>query len=96
MSEYLIRTRAGRDWPAFPRSRAAEVLTPADLRCTPVAGPGDFRLRCGDADVAFSGEDVGWQVTVEGYLEDADAFVARVTDQVADAAGEPCEWLRVG
>jgi hypothetical protein len=56
------------------------VLTPVGLECRPVEGWGDFHLRCGDASIAFSGEDVGWQVTVDG-LENADALVARVTER---------------
>lgn len=46
--------------------------------------------------VALASEDVGWQVLADGDPENPEAFVARVTEQVADAAGESCEWLRVG
>jgi hypothetical protein len=91
-----MRTQVGHDWPAFPRSRVAEVLTPTGVECQPVEGWGDLRLRCGDAYVAFSSEDVGWQVAVDGDLENPEVFIARVTEQVAEAAGEPCEWLRIG
>lgn len=59
----------------------------------PVEGWGDFRMQCGQAQIAFSGEDGGWQVIVEGHLDKADELMERLTGQIATAVGEPCEWL---
>jgi hypothetical protein len=95
VAEYLIRTAEAHDLPLFDRERNAAVLTPARFACTPIEGWGDFRTRCGDAEVAYSGEDAGWQVIIEGSLPDPDRFIAQVTAQVADAVGESCEWLRL-
>ncbi len=91
--EFLIRTSGGHDWPAFPRTRTAEVLQPAGWTCEPVDGAGDFRVRAGEAEVAYSGEEVGWHVTVDGDLPRAEEWIDQVTQQVAAASGEPCEWL---
>ena len=95
VTEYLIRTSETQEWPAFDRGRVREVLTPRGFECSATKGWGDYRLRCENAEVAYSGEERGWQVTVEGDLPNADRFIAQVTAQVADAAGEPCEWLRL-
>jgi hypothetical protein len=46
--------------------------------------------------VSFSGEELGWLVSVEGELEDADGFLRNVTRQAAEAIGEPWEWIRLG
>ena len=46
--------------------------------------------------MAFSGEDVGWQIVFEGDTEghDTDSLVASVANQLAQFAGEPMEWIR--
>ncbi|HST65186.1 MAG TPA: hypothetical protein VLM05_08355 [Mycobacteriales bacterium] len=95
MREYLVRTVAGRDWPAIPRPRLAETLITAGFECEPVAGSNHLRLRCGDAYITFSIEATGWQISVDGHLDDPDVFVGRITEQVSDAVGQPCEWLPV-
>ncbi|MBC9956183.1 hypothetical protein [Yimella sp. cx-51] len=96
MTDYLIRTQASHEWPAVHRERLTDVLVPTGYDCQVVDGWGDLHLRCGEAEVSFSGEEPGWLVTVEGDLPDADGFLARVTTQVTEAAGEPCEWLNIG
>ena len=55
MMEFLIRTRSGHDWPAVRRDRLVEVLTPANWR--------------GQAEIAFSAEDTGWLVLINGPME---------------------------
>lgn len=97
MNEYLIRTAAGHEWPAVHREQAHQVLSPVGFECAAVDGWGDVRLRCGATEVAFSGEDIGWQASFEGPMADdeTDRFVAVVTRQVEQAVGEPCEWLRI-
>lgn len=72
------------------------MLLPEGWECEPVEGWGDFRMRCGRVEVAFSAEESGWQVVVDGDLPDADAIVAQVTRQVEQAVGEPCEWISLG
>src|SRR4051812_42438128 len=94
--DYLIRTAETHEWPAFHRSRNAEVLIPQGRQCEEIEGFGDFRMRCGDAEISFSGEEPGWHVVVEGPLADAEAVVEQVTRQVEQAAGEPCEWIPIG
>jgi hypothetical protein len=69
---------------------------PAGLGCTQIEGWGDFRMRCGDAEIAFSGEEVGWQVVVHGALSSpAETLIERITQQVSRACGVPCEWIRI-
>ena len=93
VNEYLIRTRDSHEWPAFHRDRHAEVLLPAGFGCLPVEGSGDFRMQCGQVEISFSGEDTGWQVTLEGNLPNADELMTQLTRQIVAAVGEPCEWL---
>ena len=95
MSEYLVRTTSGRDWPAIPRDKLAETLTIEGRECQPVDGSNHLRLRCGDADITFTIEAVGWQISVDGHLDDPDGFVERITEQVSEAVGQPCEWIAV-
>lgn len=93
MNEYLIRTADTHEWPAVH----SEVLSPTGFDCAPVDGWGDVRLRCGVTEVAFSGEEVGWQISFDGPMadDDTDRFVTTVTSQVEQAVGQPCEWLRI-
>jgi hypothetical protein len=63
--EFLIRTRNDHEWPAMPTDRMAQVLTPAGWDCVVVSGWADHRLRGGDTEISFSGEPVGWQVSIE-------------------------------
>jgi hypothetical protein len=91
--EYLIRTQYSDEWPPVHRDGLAKVLIPAGFDCDVVDGWGDLRLRCGEAEVSFSGEEPGWALSVEGDLTEVEAFIARVTEQVSQAVGEPCEWI---
>jgi hypothetical protein len=61
-------------------------------------GWGDFRMMCSGSTIAFSGEEVGWQVSIEEPMDerDADALIAAVTEQVERASGDACEWLATG
>jgi hypothetical protein len=97
MIEFLIHTRAGHEWPAVYRDRLADVLTPAGWDCSVVAGCGDHRLRCGEAEIAFAAEDAGWLLSIDGSmeLEAAQRFVAAVTGQVERELAEPIEWLQI-
>jgi hypothetical protein len=96
VTDFLIRTQEIHGWPAVHRDRMTQVLVPDGFECDVVEGWGDLRLRCGRVDVSFSGEEAGWLVSVEGELEDADGFLTKVTRQVAQAVGEPCEWISLG
>jgi hypothetical protein len=95
--EYLIRTTSTHEIPALHRSRLTEVLLPAGFNCEQAEGWGDFRMRCGSTQVAFSGEDPGWQVTFEGPMPETDCerLVITLTQQIEQAAGEACEWLQI-
>lgn len=95
MREFLIRTTAGHEWPGFHVSRIADVLVPNGWSAEPFAGDGDFAVRVGEATVSYSGDMPGWQVTICGELDREEEWIAAVTAQVAEAAGEPCEWIDV-
>jgi hypothetical protein len=68
-------------------------LKPDGFGCLPIEGRGEFRIQCGQAEISFSGEDIGWQVTVEGDLPEANKLMVQLTRQITAAVGEPCEWL---
>jgi hypothetical protein len=59
VSEYLIRTAESHDWPAVHRSQLERVLTPTGFDCARVDGWGDYRLKSGEAEIAYSGEEIG-------------------------------------
>ncbi len=94
MPEYLIRTDSG-EWPPVHRDRlAAVLLAPAD-QCEQVEGCGEFRMRCGNAVLAFSGEESGWQVAVEGVVseDESDRLISEATERISAEVGQPCTWL---
>jgi hypothetical protein len=97
MCEYLIRTASTHQLPALQRGRLADVLLAPGFSCERADGWGDFRMRCGDTQVAFSAEEPGWQVTLEGPMTDADRerLVTTITQQIGQATGQPCEWLQI-
>ncbi len=96
MPEYVIRTLGGA-WPAFHRNRNAEVLMPRDFACEEIDGEDDFRMRYDTIEIAFSSGDAGWHIVIVGTAaaEDVDRLIGAVTNQVADAVGEPCEWIQI-
>ncbi|WP_456788451.1 hypothetical protein [Cellulomonas sp. P5_C5] len=73
----------------------AEVLQAKGWASEPIDGEGDFRARAEGIEVSYSGEDIGWQVVVDGDMPRAEVWMAQVTSQVAAATGEPCEWLEL-
>ena len=97
MIEFLIRTRDGHDWPAVHRDRLSHVFTPEGWDCVGVSGWGDYRLRCGDTEISFSGEPVGWQVSFDGpMLQDvATRLVAAVASRIARETNQPIDWIQI-
>jgi hypothetical protein len=96
--DYLIRPDDGHSYLGVATSDQKSVLTPQGWDCEPIAGWGDFRLRVSDAEVSFSLEEPGWQVTIEGPMNEmaADGLVAVIAQQIADATGIPTYWLALG
>jgi len=97
MLEFLIRTTETHEWPAFHRDNLVDVFAAPGSGCSPIEGWGDFRVRLGDTEISFSGEEVGWQVAFEGTVdqERATQLMAEFTSRVSSAAGEPCEWIQI-
>ncbi|MCX4473083.1 hypothetical protein OOK41_22710 [Micromonospora sp. NBC_01655] len=97
MMEYLIRTRDDHDWPAISKDRMAQVLTPSGWGCSVASGWGDHRLRCGDTEISFSGEPVGWQASIEGPMttDMATRLLAAVATQIEREVHQPIEWIRI-
>jgi len=95
--EFLIRTRDGHEWPPVRNDRVAAALTPSGWDCAIVAGWGDHRVRCGEAEIAFAAEHVGWQVSIEGPMsaEVAEQFIAKVAEQVEREVCEPVDWIQL-
>jgi hypothetical protein len=95
--EFLIRKRDDDEWPAIPKGRAAQVLTPSGWDCAVASGGGDHRLRCADTEIWFSGEPVGWQVSIEGPMpaDVATRLVATVAAQIEREVHQPIEWIRI-
>ncbi len=97
MPEYLIRTRDTHEWPGFSKVELADVFMPPGIGCVQVDGSGDFRMRYEAAEVSFSGEEVGWQVSIDSPIDTvtADRLLALLTNRVGDAHGEECEWIQI-
>ncbi len=64
MIEFLIR-RADGEWFDFPYERRAEILRPLTISSRPVEGWGTHRIEVEGAEVSFSDEDPGFQVSFE-------------------------------
>jgi hypothetical protein len=77
MREYLIRRTDG-EWFDLEYSRFGDALRPSSFSAESIEGWGDHRIRTEGVEVAFSYEDPGIQVTVEGSLPPA------VADQIVD------------
>jgi hypothetical protein len=95
--EFLIRTRDDHEWPVVAADRVAVVLTPRGWDCAVCPGLGDFGLRCGGSEIAFSAEMAGWQVSVDGSMspEMALRFIQEVAGQVEREVGVPVEWIQL-
>lgn len=93
--EYLIRPAGRADWIAVPMDDMNRVLTPGGWNAEVVPGWADHRIRVSDIEVSFSGEDVGWHLSVEGEMDPAaaDALIQTVADQLATYSGEPTRWI---
>lgn len=59
-----------------------------------VAGWGEVRFAYAGMEFAISGEEVGWQIVVEGQIDAAmaDAIIAQVTDQLRRESGQDSSW----
>ncbi len=95
MREYLIRPVEGHDWIPVAADALAQVLTPAGWDVHVVPGLGSHRVSVDGVEVAFSDDQVGWQVSVEGQLshDRADALVDTVARQLAAHAGVATTWV---
>jgi hypothetical protein len=95
--EFLIRTLDGPDWPAVHRDRLSHVLTPGGWDCVSVSGWGDYRLRCGDTEISFSAEPVGWQVSFEGPMPEdvATQLVVVVASQIEQEINQSIDWIQI-
>ena len=87
MREFLLREEGG-GWSPFEEDQS-RVFIPSGWDCEPVGGWGDFRFRCGTAEVAFSGEEPGWQVVFEGEYVDAEVerMIQVIAQQIERATG---------
>jgi hypothetical protein len=94
MLEDLIRPRDRAARIPIPADDLAQVLTPRGWDCEVIDGWGELRIRVDNAELAFSGEDVGWQVIVEGDLsrDAAGTIVAAITKQIEQACGVQPGW----
>lgn len=94
---YLIRPSSHEGWLEIPASSLAEVLTPRGYPTEPGDGFGDLHLRATDYEISFSGEDPGWQVSVDGDIAhlNTDELIAQVARQIEDFTGTATEWIRI-
>lgn len=93
MREYLIRAADGSGWIPIHRKRLPDVLLPRGWNARQSDGWGDFRIEVDGAQIAFSGEDPGWQVVIEGDMDPAtaDKLLETLRAQIEAATGTPAE-----
>jgi hypothetical protein len=96
-AEYLIRPASHDCQLLFPAAALAEVLIPPGYGLQPAEGSGDLHLQTAGYEISFSGEDPGWQVSIEGEIAhlDTDVLVAQVARQIEDYTGIAPEWYRL-
>jgi hypothetical protein len=96
--EYIIRTAGEHAWPAVHRDRLAAVLTPAGSDWSATDGWGDYRLRRGDTEISFAGDMVGWLVSFDGPISDAEAhrLIEVIASQIETEVGESIDFVQVG
>jgi hypothetical protein len=93
--DYLIRAKDGEAFLVVDKAAVVDVLVPRGWPAEESPGPGDFRYRVEDTDVAFSLRDDGWRVHFDGPArpDRAELLLEIVAGQLAEATGEPTEWL---
>jgi hypothetical protein len=81
-------------WIAVHADDVQRVLTPNGWDAAVIEGWGDHRVRIDNTEVSFSGEDAGWQVSVEGPMAaaTADAVIETVAHQLAAYSREQTIW----
>ena len=79
MSEYLLRS-VDDDWFDLPADQLPEVLRPNTIESSPVTGWGDHRIAVEGAEIAFSYEDPGIQVIIEGTIPET--IARRIIEEV--------------
>lgn len=97
MREFLIRTSDDHELPSLYVASLEEMLMPPVFGCTRIEGWGDFRMLCGETEISFSAEAPGWQIGIEGSMADGAVsdLVAALVNNIAAAAGEPCESIQL-
>jgi hypothetical protein len=66
-NEYLLKADDGE-----PLIVGVSALRPPDYRLEPIQGWGDYRMRCGPGEIAFSFEEFGIQMVIDGPQSDFD------------------------
>ena len=98
MKEYLIR---GSDDPGgglgVRTTDLFDVLAPEGWTSSPAAGWGDLRISVAHGEVAFSWEEPGWHVIVEGRIPDdeAERMIGQIAAQLTAATGQPTRTTRI-
>ncbi len=88
MSEYIIRPDDD-DALVVGDTDQSSALHPAGYRCVPAEGWGDYRMKCGDAEVAVSFEEPGVRLIIEGLgsAQDAEMLAEAITAQLQRFSG---------
>ena len=94
MREYLVRATNGSGWIAVKQDRLNVVFVPDRTGASVIEGWGEMRFAYAGMEFAVSGEEVGWQIVVEGQIDAsiADGIVAQLTDQLGRESGHEASW----
>jgi len=87
--EYLIRRTDG-DWFDLHAKRLGEALRPSSFVSERVDGWGDWCIRCEGADISFSYEDPGIQMSIDGELprEIANQIAKEICQNIERVTGQ--------
>jgi hypothetical protein len=97
MSEYLIRRTDG-EWFDLPVSRFHEALRPSSFPAERIEGWGDYRIQVEGVEIAFSYEDPGIHVNIEGALpaQVADRIVNEIRENIERVTGQQGHIIALG
>jgi hypothetical protein len=97
LKEYLLRRR-DKDFCLIDVSKFSDVLHPNSFESEKISGWGDYRIKIGDCEIAFSFEEAGIQVFFEICgIDDkkAEMIIDEICRNVEKEIKNPCYWIQI-
>ena len=97
MKEFLIRRKDG-DFCLIHTSKFSNVLCPTSFASEKNDGWGDYRIKAGDCEIAFSFEEVRIQISFEMCeirVENAEQMVNEISRSIEKELQTSCYWTQI-